>query len=401
MAGADLHRFGRRASVFGLCLFLISCSTLPLTIRPVNPPVAPADFLGVTDLPEASGSDRIRILFIHGIGEHTACDPDTLLRHLSKALNVAIEVPSTIQPGTNCAIPAPAPTPVPGHNAQDTALLYRYDLASERRRVTFMFLLWSPLTKIPKQSLVEPDLPHRSLLADDVKAFEQDNLADVLLYGGKYREVIRPAIQRGLCLFVEGTPGASDPRICDGGETEIPTAIITHSLGGYILMDALHDLYSHRGDSHRGATRNAAVFVGHDLNQVFMLANQLKMLDLTTRVSEFQSPHMASDFHKYWNETYHPSDHAPYVVKRQLLAISDPNDILSWEVTRDEFNRADLTVANIYLGTTGEFFGVDHTPILGLVANPVSAHLNYLSDDEVMNIVACGLHGSQIRPCEQ
>ncbi len=92
MAGADLHRFGRRASVFGLCLFLISCSTLPLTIRPVNPPVAPADFLGITDLPEAYGSDQIRILFIHGIGEHTACDPDTLLRHLSKALNVAIEL---------------------------------------------------------------------------------------------------------------------------------------------------------------------------------------------------------------------------------------------------------------------------------------------------------------------
>lgn len=394
MSKLSLRRIFRELAFVCFSTILASCSTLPLTVLPVTPEVAPEDFLGITDLQEAPGSNRIRILFIHGIGEHTACDPDTLLLHLSKALSVRVQMPEEIEEGAHCALPVPKPIQVPADHARDTALLYRYELASDVRRVTFMFLLWSTLTDVPKESLVEPDLPHHALLTEAAKNFEDMNLSDVLLYGGDYRDVIRPAIERGLCLFVEGTPGA-DPWICNGAHAEIPTAVVTHSLGGYIFMDAMHDIYKHRK---RG---NAASAVGHYLDQVFMLANQLKMLDLTTRRYELLSSQFAKTFHEEWTAMHAERPRAPYASKRQLLAISDPNDILSWEVTKSEFNRPDTTVANVYLGTTGEFFGVFHTPILGVAANPVAAHLNYLADDDVMDIVACGIHGSQIRRCGQ
>ena len=54
---------------------------------------------------------------------------------------------------------------------------------------------------------------------------------------------------------------------------------------------------------------------------------------------------------------------------------------------------------DLWRETTGEVFGVYHTPILGLAANPGAAHLNYLQDDDVMELIACGVQGSQIKRC--
>jgi hypothetical protein len=81
------------------------------------------------------------------------------------------------------------------------------------------------------------------------------------------------------------------------------------------------------------------------------------------------------------------------------LAISDPNDILSWEVTKTEFAFPRITVANIYLGTTGEIFGLSGAPIWGVAASPFTAHTNYLLDDDVMDIIACGMTGATINRC--
>lgn len=58
-------------------------------------------------------------------------------------------------------------------------------------------------------------------------------------------------------------------------------------------------------------------------------------------------------------------------------------------------------MANIYLGTAGEFFGLSRVPIWGLAASPVAAHTNYLQDDDVMDIIVCGMTGSAINRCTQ
>ena len=151
--------------------------------------------------------------------------------------------------------------------------------------------------------------------------------------------------------------------------------------------------------------RSAAVKVGSYLNQIFMLTNQLKMLDLTTRTSEEQSSEVMKRFRGNWDaiqsKQKRPEHELP---QRQILAISDPNDILSWEVTKGEtsdFERRHATIANIYLGTTGEIFGLDRIPIWQVAASPISAHTNYLSNDDVMDIVACGMTGPIINRCSQ
>jgi len=397
MPAGFARRIVRRLGVVGVCALSGSCYYLPPEIVPVHPDTAPDKLLGVTDLPSAPDSNRIRILFIHGMGVHPGCDADELLFHLTKTLRVTPQPPPAIDPSETCAhFALPMPTPIPAANAQHTALLYRYDLAGAGRQVTFMYLRWSTLTDVPKQTLDEPGHPHRAILSDAAKDFEQQKLTDVVLYGGLYREVVRPAVERGLCLFVEGTPDPTDPRLCKDGQTGIPTAVITHSLAGYMLMDAMSDIYEHAPTATASGEHNAAGKVGSYLDQIFMLANQLKMLDLSTKTSEGQSSQIVERFRKAWDAT---RSQRPHPERRQVLAISDPNDILSWEVTKSEFERSGVTVANVYLGTTGEFLGLYRLPIWGLAASPVTAHTNYLVDNDVMDIIACGMAGSTILRC--
>jgi hypothetical protein len=72
----------RRLFVVCISSLLSSCYYLPPEVVAVQPDPPPGKFLGITDLPPAPDSDRTRILFVHGIGIHTGCDPDTLLFHL-------------------------------------------------------------------------------------------------------------------------------------------------------------------------------------------------------------------------------------------------------------------------------------------------------------------------------
>jgi hypothetical protein len=280
----------RRLCVICVSVLTASCYYLPPEIVPVHPDPPPGRFLGITEL--APGSNHMRILFIHGIGVHPGCDPDTLLLHLTKALGVTQQPPPAIDPSETCAhFALPKPTPIPAPNALDTGLLYRFDLASRDLQVTFMYLRWSTLTAVPKATLDEPNRPPGALLHNVAKSFEQENLADVVLYGGQYRDVLRPVVERALCVFVGGIAyDPTNPRLCSGGEAEIPTAIITHSLAGYMLMDAMADIYHPPPPQTVSKEHSAAVKVGHYLDQIFMLANQLKMLDLSTRTSEVQPP---------------------------------------------------------------------------------------------------------------
>jgi hypothetical protein len=149
--------------------------------------------------------------------------------------------------------------------------------------ICYVFAL-STLTTGQKMTLDEPNRPPGARLHNLAKQFEQDNLADFLLYGGQYRDVLRPVVQRALYMFVGGTPDQAKPRICTGGDDNIPTAIITHSLAGYILMDAMSDIYHPPATATAPEERSAAVKVGHCLDQILMLADQLKMLDLSTRL---------------------------------------------------------------------------------------------------------------------
>ena len=121
-------------------------------------------------------------------------------------------------------------------------------------------------------------MPPRQAFANFAKDFIDDKLADVVLYSGTYREsVMRPSLQAALCIVIDGKP-STDGKTCRHGGYSERTVIITNSLGGYMMMDAIDDELLRE----KAGAKSAARTLLENTQFIYMMANQLVLLDLTT-----------------------------------------------------------------------------------------------------------------------
>jgi hypothetical protein len=72
------------------------------------------------------------------------------------------------------------------------------------------------------------------------------------------------------------------------------------------------------------------------------------------------------------------------------VAFTDPNDLLSYELRRENYREADadphaFRTTNVLYPNTPDWFG--------LFANPLPAHTGYSSNPEVLDLVVCGAAG--------
>jgi len=407
-----LRRLNRGVWLLPLCVALAGCLATPSVIS-VNSSPPPAKLDGILTRTTAPPAEPIRIFLTHGMGTgiDEYCALATAIAGLAHVLHVRQQ--PVAQPfGTcgNLAVPTPRPIAVTG--TSEIAQLFTLDFEGNgnARLVQFSFLLWAPLTAPIKGTLDETNHPSWAALTALSKSFFQTHLSDVVLYGGTYRRVMRAAVEKALCFFVGGTPDDNDATICNGGTSDEETVLITHSLGGYMLFDAIADLRAAHSQAEAGAhwaaDTDAAAKALARTDLIFMLANQLALLDLST-LTQWPPPPAATQsaqptttekiedssalraFRQHW-DAYHATHSS-----RQIVAISDPNDILSYLVLTEDVlpsNAADPTViANVYLGVARNWFG--------LFAWPPYAHLNYLTNSSVMSIIACGMTGNTINPC--
>ena len=314
------------------------------------------------------------------------------------------------------ATPPPDVIDIPDAAPENQARLYTYDFAppgSDKAALTVSYLLWTPLTESVKCRLEVEDAsaPQKQAFADFAKDFIDDKLADALLYGGAYRQrVVRPSLQGALCKVTGGTwtGGKCDQRAADYRDS---TVIITHSLGGYMIMDAIQDelrgLCEVNGDR-VAATRTPAEKVLENTPVIYMMANQLALLDLSTlrrdpnaprRARDIAGEKLTNDFAKCWaaaraRSAAREGRTAPV---SQVVAFSDPNDILSWrlEPRNLQFPRADwgkVAVTNVFM-SNGEFSAP------GLFSDPVNAHVGYFVNPTVMDMLICGMKDGVVAPC--
>ena len=268
------------------------------------------------------------------------------------------------------------------------------------------YLLWAPLNAEVKCGLEAEDnsAPQKQAFAAFAKDFIDDKLADALLYAGSYRkEVIRPSVQGALCKITEGT---WDPerRKCAPGAYHDPTVIITHSLGGYMLMDAIQDEL-HDCQPNKGA--GAAEKILEETPVIYMMANQLALLDLSTLWRDPEAPRpkmpaveaVTKQFAKCWltararAKRARPSETAA----SQVVAFSDPNDILSWRLERKNLKLprpdwGEVAVTNVYM-SNNEF------SIPGLFSDPTNAHTGYFVNPRVIDMLICGMTDGTVPPC--
>jgi hypothetical protein len=404
----------RSASAYILAAFTASCVPEPTEIVPAVPNPGPSRLLGIKDLIEAHPTSPVRILFIHGMGSSATdyCPFSTLIVRLSKILSYSPDDEAGA-PLAVCAnglkVPQPKPIPVPGTSLTANLYIYHFHGVRAGTSLTIEFLSWAPLTDPIKDTLLEPGHPNWPVWSDltsAAKGFFQTHLSDAVIYAGSYRKAIRTSVEKAMCILVDGVPDNSG-QSCVGGSGDATTVLITHSLGGYILSDAIADLSTAHPAPIQGNRQASSLDAGAKVmagtNLVFMLANQLALLDTTTLntwpppAPETMGPPSVANasnnfstlrtLQRHWRDNSGDQAH-----KLQIVAVSDPNDLLSYLVPPQAIDSAgDTILTNVYIGTTPN--------ILGLGASPLDAHVNYLSDVKVANIIACGMDGNIVRDC--
>jgi hypothetical protein len=137
--------------------------------------------------------------------------------------------------------------------------------------------------------------------------------------------------------------------------------------------------------------RIADEFRNRDI-QVFMLSNQLPLLEagregqqITGQIADYCGPA--------------PAKPGRFFDKTELIAFSDPNDLMSYPVP-DKFadryieSRLCPSVTNVTINVVS----VNSLLGLGDVANPLSAHLGYAADERVGALLANGAGHEAVSP---
>lgn len=342
-----------------------------------HPQLRPADagFAGIDDS-FGPQTPEVDVLLIHGMGTHTDAWVQSMVGELAPALG----------------FPNPAPLP-PADPLPHGAKLYRYSLTSGDRRLQISAVLWSPVTSTAKATLCY-DVEQATSLCTDPTQFSKDKrawandliksqilddrLSDVTFYlneagGRQIRDAVQDALLRSLSaegLALEQLSDATPPTA-----KTAPLFVISESLGSKILVDSLREFENRR------ATRDFANQTRGNIHTLFLLANQIPILNLGAEPSasgERRYPHL-DEFAMARNA--HRNPRLPDV-PLHVVAFSDPNDLFSYQLASDAILQQHAIISNVVVSN-------DHT-VLGLYENPLNAHTCYLENSPVANAIARG-----------
>jgi hypothetical protein len=411
-------------------LLLTACTALP------TPVLDQESFQGMSALvPAATPARPLHVLILHGMGTPAPYEFEGFIQSFAERLRLVQRPPDSTElqlPGCYPATPAapalihprPEPIHIDGVPAQDWAQPYTYSFGPTPGgppTLKVSYLLWAPLTEDIKCKLAKDDdkAPEKQAFASFARDFIDNKLGDVVLYGGTFRDnVMRPSVQAALCDVTGGTP-SPDGKRCVPGPYNDPTVIITHSLGGYMLMDAIdYELRTEKCDTGAGITAAGKILANTDY--IYMMANQIALLDLTRLRSyprqlggarlqgqledALPASEIANRFAKCWTAT--PPKPRPLVEangvekappEKQIVAFSDPNDILSWRLRQKDLgvprpDRRSVKLTNVYM-SNGEF----SIPLL--ISDPTKAHTGYFDNQTVMNLLLCGASYGAVDAC--
>ena len=357
------------AALFLTCLLLSGC--LPIhqySVRPtsfsansVPSTNDPTRFNGLaTQLTEAATNGcTLRLLVVHGMGIQNPGYSTGLVNSVASQLNVNFVSESS---QTN-------------YHGHDYSVLTIRNFASGHARLCVYELTWSPITRPIKASqfYLDYQMPlvmSRQIINNDLKTNLIDNaLSDVVLYVGQYR----PHLQRPIIDAITNM-------VSDSGTNNDPIAILTHSLASYMVIDTLKTM----------ADQTTAQKYAAHVNQIFMLANQLPILELSDRTNfDVPSPGIMAGFFKLREDghQHHMRNKPRHAL--EIVAFSDPNDLLSFALRQPDIDDG------MHTGITVHGFNVkytdEHWSILGIVSSPENAHVNWWTDFRVPGFLANGL----------
>ena len=365
----------------------------------------------------------IRVLIIHGIGKHDPGYAARLIENLTRALklNRTSERAKTVN----------LRDAELGDESLGRLIIQRYFNQGLTRELMFYELSWSEIVDAERHVIAYDDsgayASRRTALNHTLKSFLNTRLSDPLIYlGPNARIKILKAVLQSLCWMSQGGWDELEADIqspCDQlSKTNIDNfakqefVVVTHSLGSRIIIDALQ----HAVEISRTAEIQAMVSsatgsssvrplnanqianlkrlfraIQHKTIHIFMLANQLPLLQLGRELPEIRgrlSQYCRVDGVKH-DERYFKA--------LSIVAFSDPNDILSYAIPptyRDDYfdSRLCPRITNVILNVApvGSLLGLE-------AANPLEAHVGYDNDERVIALIAKGFQPGAIDPLVQ
>jgi len=183
---------------------------------------------------------------------------------------------------------------------------------------------------------------------------------------------------------------------------------VTHSLGAYLLFNTLNLETPGAADNELSAQQaaietqedNAVRYIFQRTTQIYFLANQIQMLEITNLENApgnsatamasrgIEAPTApitpAANFRALVNRwkqlqtgfqvALHPSDEGARR-KVQVVAWSDPSDVVTFRVPKI----GDVDVVNLYVRNAARWFGI--------VESPKAAHSNYAKNMDVLRVM--------------
>jgi hypothetical protein len=342
-------------------------------------------------------SEKLKLLMVHGIGNHAPGYSRRLQDGLIAEFGFE-NVDETIK-----TIPL-------SHPAYPDSLgvlrVHRYMTPQTSKEMLFFELTWDSIVDKEKQLLsfdysTEASVK-RAPFNHTLKTFINNTIPDALMYNTKYRMPIQLSVAQAICWILsedwENLPNNQESH-CDANDSNYLSqfdhgnfAIISHSLGSRISLDALQESMLHI--SKRPEYQSISDEFRKNPMYIYMLSNQLPLLQLGQELPQVHD--QVRSFCTAEGDKYDER----FFEKLQIVAFSDPNDLFSYSVSPDYVNRyIDSRLCPVVSNVTIQIAEVRNF-LLGTseVANPLVAHSDYEIDSRVLKMLVSGFgrdHGQE------
>ena len=346
------------------------------------------------DLEAAKG--KTKVLMVHGVGNHLPGYATEFLDKLSKELKLTAKASQykDIQ--------------LLSFSDADKKLgnlrVTRLQNAEGTKELWFYELTWSEITKDLKTMLAFDNSGEysyrRAEVNDMLKKFGNDTGPDPIIYLGESRDLILRSFAQAVCwmgkdrwdeLPTEGRHGCDYTDGLNESFKRDSIVFVSHSLGSRITIDGITRMVSvleqpEKQSTLRTINKAKREALQNKHVQIFMLSNQLPMLQLGRELPEVTGQkvdYCVASGSKYSSRMFNETD---------IVAFSDPNDILSYAIPHHFSDKyldsrlcSQVTNININIAKVFDAFGI------GKIANPLEAHVGYAKDDRVVALIADGI----------
>jgi len=342
-------------------------------------------------------SDKLKVLMVHGIGKHAP----GYSRRLQDGLVEEFGFKSMDETVKTIGL---------SHKLYPDSLgalrVHRYMDLESSREMLFYELTWDSIVD-QEQQLLSFDYSteasvKRAPFNHSLKTFINNTVPDALMYNAKYRVPIQLSVVQAICWILsekwENLPN-NQASECSASDSNYLSqfdhsnfAIISHSLGSRISLDALQE--SMRVTSERPGYEAVVEKFKNKPMYLYMLSNQLPLLQLGQELPQVHDQMKSvcrAEGDKYDERFFE---------KLQIVAFSDPNDLFSYAVSPGYANRyIDSRLCPAVSNITIQIAQVRDF-LLGTseVANPRVAHSDYEIDSRVLKMLVSGFgqdHGQE------